>query len=115
MIVKSAEIECRGPMMKTSVPRLRSQHILDEQTLNTTSVMGSRWIPHTLKKPIVWARMKVKSAKWRSFVMKKGKTADNFRFSLSQTPIFTLSQCPVKTLGNIFDSTLRYVNDFQAQ
>ena len=46
--------------------------------------------------------------------MKKGKSADNFLFSLSETTITTLLECPVKSLGRIFDRTLRDTNAVQA-
>ena len=70
MIVKSAEIECRGPMMKTGVRQPLIRAYMDDLTVTTTSVMGSRWILRSLEKLIPWARMKFKPAKSRSFVMK---------------------------------------------
>ena len=51
--------------------------------------------------------MKFKPAKSSSFIMKKGRKADNFRFSLSGTTIPTLLEYPVKNLGKIFNNTLR--------
>ena len=58
--------------------------------------------------------MKFRPAKSRSFVMKKGRTADKFRFSIAGTMIPTLSECPVKSLGKIFDTTLRDTNAVRA-
>ena len=49
-------------------------------------------------------------AKSRSFVMKKGKKANTFRFLISVTTIQTLSECLIKSIGKIFNSTLRYTN-----
>ena len=103
MIVKSAEIECRGPMMKTEVRQPPIRAYMDDLTVTTTSVMGSRWILRSLEKLIAWARMKFKPAKSRSFVMKKGRTADNFRFPLSGTTIPTLSEYPLKSLGKYIE------------
>ena len=50
----------------------------------------------------------------RSFVMKKRRTADKFRFSIAGTMIPTLSECPVKSLGKIFNIILRDTNDVRA-
>ena len=58
-------------------------------------------------KLIKWVRMKFKPAKSRSFVMKKGKTADLSRFSLSGTTIPNMPECPVKSQGKFFNCTLR--------
>ena len=114
MIVKSAEIECRGPMMKTGVCQLPIRAYMDNLTVTTTSVMGSRWILRSLEKLIAWARMKFKLAKSRSFIMKKGRTADKFHFSIVGTMIPTLLECPIKSLGKIFDTTLRDTNAVRA-
>ena len=54
-----------------------------------------------------WARMSFKPAKSRSLVLKKGRVADKFRFSIAGTPIPTISEQPVKSLGKFFDSSLR--------
>ena len=96
--------------MKTGVRQPPIRAYMDDLTVTTTSVMGSRWILRSLEKLIAWARMKFKPAKSRSFVMRKGGTADKFRFSIAGTMIPTLSECPVKSLGKIFDTTLRDTN-----
>ena len=114
MIVKSAEIVCRGPMMKTGVRQPSIRAYMDDLTVTTTSVMGSRWILRSLEKLIAWVRMKFKSAKSRSFVLKKERTADKFRFSKAGTMLPALSEYPVKSLGKIFDTTLRVTNAVRA-
>ena len=63
---------------------------------------------------IAWARMKFKPAKSRSFVMKKGRTAYKFRFSIAGTTIPTLSEYSVKCIGKIFDTTQRDTNAVRA-
>ena len=100
--------------MKTGVRQPPIRAYMDDLTVTTTSVMGSRWILRSLEKLIAWARMKFKPTKSRSFVMKKGRTADKFRFSIAGTMIPTLSECPVKSLGKIFDTTLRDTNAVRA-
>ena len=113
MIVKSAEIKCRSPMMKTGVQQAPIRAYMDDLTVTTTSVMGSKWILRSLEKLIVWTRMKFKPAKSRSFVMKK-RTTDNFHFSIVGTMILTLLECPIKSLGKIFNITLRDTNTVRA-
>ena len=92
------KMEVRQPPIRAYMDNLQNQ------------LWGARWILRSLEKLIAWARMKFKPAKSRSFVMKKGRTADKFRFSIAGTMIPTLSECPVKSLGNIFNTTLRDTN-----
>ena len=80
---------------------------MDDLNVIKTSVMGSLWILHGREKLIAWVRRKFKPTKSRSFVVKRGKTPDNFRFSISLTMIPALSECPVKRKGKIFNDTLR--------
>lgn len=54
-----------------------------------------------------WARMLFKPTKSRSLVLKKGRVADKFRFSIAGTSIPTISEKPIKSLGKFFDSSLR--------
>jgi len=49
---------------------------MDDLTVTTTFVPGSRWILKGLEEMMTWARMSIKPAKSRSLVMKKGKTTD---------------------------------------
>ncbi len=80
---------------------------MDDLTITTTSVPGSRWILQGLERVITWARMSFKLSKSRSMVLKKGKVVDKFRFSISGTVIPTITEQPVKSLGKLFDSSLK--------
>lgn len=60
MIVKSAEVECRGPLTKSGVCQPPVRAFMDDLTVTTTSVPGSRWILQGLEKLITWARMTIK-------------------------------------------------------
>lgn len=91
--------------MNTGVRQPPIRAYMDDLTITTSSVTGSRWILRRLEKLITWARMCFKPAKSRSLVIKKGKVADNFRFSISGTTIPTLTDRPVKSLGKTFYST----------
>lgn len=80
---------------------------MDDLTITTTSVPGSRWILQGLERLITWARMTFKPSKSRSMVLKRGKVVDKFRFSISGTVIPTITEQPVKSLGKLFDSSLK--------
>lgn len=56
MIFKSAEVECRGPLMRSGVRQPPIRAFMDDPTVTTTSVPGSRWIFQGLEKLINWAR-----------------------------------------------------------
>ena len=107
MIVKSAEVECRGPIMKTGVRQPPIRAYMDDLTVTTSSVPGCRWILRGLEKLISWARMSLKPSKSRSVVLKKGKVVNKYRFTVAGTVIPTLSEKPVKSLGKIFNCTLK--------
>ncbi|XP_023810165.1 uncharacterized protein LOC105353972 [Oryzias latipes] len=107
MVVKAAEVECRGPLTKSVVRQPPIRAYMDDLTITTSSVPGSRWILKGLEKLITWARMSFKPSKSRSMVLKRGKVVDKFRFSISVTAIPTITEQPVKSLGKFFDSSLK--------
>ncbi|XP_077380867.1 uncharacterized protein LOC144020874 [Festucalex cinctus] len=107
MVVKAAEVECRGPLSRSGVRQPPIRAYMDDLTITTTSVPGCRWILQGLERHITWARMSFKPSKSRSMVLKRGKVMDKFRFSISGTEIPTISEQPVKSLGKLFDATLR--------
>ena len=90
------------------------QRIHGRPAVTITSVMGSRWTQRSLEKLIAWVSMKIKPAKSRLFVVKKGRTADKSHLSIAGTMIPTSSVCPVKSLGKIFNITLRDTNTIRA-
>lgn len=73
MVVKAAEVECRGPLSKSGVRQPPIRAYMDDLTITTTSVPGSRWILQGLEKLITWARMNFKPSKSRSMVLKEGE------------------------------------------
>lgn len=82
MIVKSAEVECRGPMSRSGTWQPPIRAFMDDLTVTAASVPGCRWLLQGLQRLILWARMSFKPAKSRSLVLKKGKVANLFRFTL---------------------------------
>ncbi|XP_067296477.1 uncharacterized protein [Pseudorasbora parva] len=107
MIVKSAEVECRGPKSKSGTRQPPIRAFMDDLTVMTTSVPGCRWLLQGLERLISWARMSFKPAKSRSLVLKKGKVSDRFRFTLGETMIPSVTEKPAKSLGKFFDSSLK--------
>ncbi|XP_061589349.1 uncharacterized protein LOC133454644 [Cololabis saira] len=114
MLVKSAEVECRGPLTNSGMRQPPIRAFMDDLTVTTTSVPGCRWILQGLERLISWARMNFKPAKSRSLVVRKGKVTDRFRFSIGATEIPSVGEKPVKSLGKIYDCTLKNTAALQA-
>lgn len=113
MIVKSAEVECRGPLSKSGTRQPPIRAFMDDLTVTTTSVPGCRWLLQGLERLVSWARMSFKPAKSRSLVLKKGKVVDRFRFAIGGTPIPLVTEKSVKSLGKVFNSSLRDTDALQ--
>ncbi|XP_039504261.1 uncharacterized protein LOC120460516 [Pimephales promelas] len=107
MLVKSAEVECRGPLSRTGTRQPPIRAFMEDLTVTTTTVPGCRWLLRGLEQLITWARMSFKPAKSRSLVLRKGKVADQFRFMLGDTRIPSVSEKPVKSLGKLFTHNLK--------
>ncbi len=107
MIVKSAEVECRGPMSRSGTRQPPIRAFMDDLTVTAASVPECRWLLQGLQRLILWARMSFKPAKSRSLVLKKGKVVDRFHFTLEGSQIPSVTERPVKSLGKIFDSSLK--------
>ncbi|KAF7653375.1 hypothetical protein LDENG_00083870 [Lucifuga dentata] len=115
MLVKPAEVECRGPLTKSGVHQnLRSYHHQKDLMVTTTSVPGCRWILQGLVGLIAWARMWFKPAKSRALVLKQGKVMDKFCFSLGGIQILSITEKPVRSLGKVFDCTLNDTASLQS-
>lgn len=106
MVAKAVEVECSGLLSKFGVrqPPIRAR--MDDLTVSSSSVLGSRWILQVLERLIKWARMISKPAKSRSLFLKKSKVIDKFHFMLEDTPIPTINEKPVKSLRKLFDHSL---------
>lgn len=63
IVVKSAEVECRGPLTKSGVRQPPIRAYMDDLTVTTSLVPGSRWILQGLGRIISWGRMKFASLK----------------------------------------------------
>ena len=89
MLVKAAEVECRGPLSRSGVRQSPIRAYMDDLTV-TTSVMGRRWLLKGLERNMTWARMYFKPAKSRSLVLKK--VMEKVRFTVAGETIPTLSE-----------------------
>ena len=107
MLVKAAEVECRGPLSRSGVRQSPIRAYMDDLTVTTTSVMGGRWLLKGLERNMTWARMYFKPAKSRSLVLKKGKIMEKVRLTVAGETIPTLSEKPIKSLGKTFNSSLK--------
>ena len=82
MLVKTAEVECRGLLSKSGIRQPPIRAFMDDLTVTTSSVTGSRWLLKGLEQSTTWARMSFKPAKSRSLVLKKGKLMERVRFTI---------------------------------
>ena len=105
MLVKAAEVECRGPLSRSGVRQSPIRAYMDDLTVITTSVMGGRWLLKGFERNMTWARMYFKPVKSRSLVLKKGM--EKVRFTVARETIPTLSEKPIKSLGKTFNSSLK--------
>lgn len=80
---------------------------MDDITVTPTSVPRYRWLLQGLKWLITWARMSSKPAKSRFLVLRKGKVAGQFCFTLGDTKILSVSEKPLKSLGKMVTSNLK--------
>ena len=71
LIVKSAEKECKGPVMTSGVRQPPAKAFMDDLTIATTHTVQTRWLLGGLEKLIKGARMKINAKKSRSVVLKK--------------------------------------------
>lgn len=84
MIVKSAELECRGPRPHSGTCQPAIRAFMDDLTKSRCQDAGgsSKGL-----NPIRRARMGFKPTKSRSLVVKKGKVTDRFRFNIEGSMI----------------------------
>ncbi|XP_038154112.1 uncharacterized protein LOC119791846 [Cyprinodon tularosa] len=107
MLAKSTEVQCRGPLTKSGVRQPPIRAFMDDLTVTTSNVPGSRWILKGLEELTTWARMTFKPAKSRSLVLKRGKVINKFIFTLGGTQIPSITEKPMKSLGKVFNCSLR--------
>ena len=106
-MVKSAENQCKGPVMKSGIRQPPAKAFMDDRTIATNYSVQTRWHLRSLEEIISWARMKFNAKKSRSMVLKKGGIDNRMRFRIEGELIPTVSKAPIKCLGKTFDDTLK--------
>lgn len=107
MLVKSAEVQCRGPLTKSAIQQPSIRAFMEDLTLTTPNVPGSRQILKGLEELNTWSRMTFKPVESRFLVLKKGKVTNKFHFTFGSTQILSITNKPVKSLGKVFDCSLK--------
>lgn len=113
IMVRSARAEGEGVPLggEQCLPAIRA--FMDDLTLISPSVNGTRRMLDRLVELMNWAHMRFKPAKSRSLVLKKGKIVDCM-FDVGNARIPTISEAPVKSLGRWYTSDLRDVSQVGA-
>ena len=105
LVIKSLEVECRSPLIRTGVqPSMRAY--IDDLNESNSSVSGCRAIRQDFDKLILWVRLSFKPTKSRSVVSKKGKVDDKFNFILPRAMTPILTENPIKSKGKKFHCSL---------
>lgn len=115
MLIKAAEVECRGPLSRSGIRQPPIRAYMDDLTVTATSVAGCHWLLQGLERLFTWARMVFKPAESRSLVLRKVKVEDKYRLSLAGALIPSVSKKPVESLGKIFNSTLKETAAVQSE
>ena len=103
LMVKSAEKECKSPVMKSGIRQPPAKAFMDDLTIATTHTIQARWLLSGLESINKWARMKFNAKKSRSMILKKGKQEARFRFKFYGNIIPTVAEQPIKCLGKVFN------------
>jgi hypothetical protein len=98
LLINAAQRETRGPKTESGTYLPSSRGFMDDLTLTTATHVQARWMLSALIDVAPWARMKFKTAKSRSLIIKKGKTTDIFKLSVQDEEIPSIVERPIKCL-----------------
>jgi hypothetical protein len=110
MIIKAAETQCRGPVMRSGVRQKPIKAYMDDMTLTTQAPQGARWILNELDRLLNLARMEFKAKKCRSLVIVKGKIKD-MHYKIQSDIMPTIYEEPIKYLGKWYNSSLKDISN----
>ena len=110
MLLKAGEKQCRGPKAVDGTRHPPCRAFMDDITVMTSSITGTRWILTALEKMANWARMVFKPAKSRSLSIEKGVLTKQ-HFQIQGEVIPTIQGERIKCLGKYFDETLKDVHN----
>lgn len=88
LLLKAGGMQCRGPKADDGMRHPACRVFMDDVTVMTPSVQGTRWILTALENMATWSRLQFKSEKSRSLSILKGKLSRNiFSIQGSEIPI----------------------------
>ena len=73
LLLKAAGMQCRGPKADDDTRHPSCRAFMDDVTVMTPSIQGTRWILSALEKMATWSRMQFNPKKSRSLSILKGK------------------------------------------
>lgn len=106
LLLKAGGMQCKGPMAEDGIRHPACRAFMDDITVMTPSIQGTRWVLSSLEKMATWARLQFKPGKSRSLCLLNGRIADNI-FSIQGLEIPTIQEQRIRCLGKNYDDTLR--------
>ncbi|XP_052267689.1 uncharacterized protein LOC127869268 [Dreissena polymorpha] len=97
LLINAAQRETRGPKTESGIYLPSSRGFMDDLTLTTTTQVQARWMLTVLTDVASWGKMK--AAKSRSLVIKKGQTTERFKLYVQNEEIPSIVTSPIKRLG----------------
>lgn len=106
LLLKAGESQCKGPIAGDGTRHPACRAFMDDITVMTPSIVGTRWVLSSLEKMATWARMQFKPGKSRSLCLLKGALTRS-SFSIQGMEIQTIQEERKRCLGKSYDSTLK--------
>ncbi|XP_077352497.1 uncharacterized protein prkg2l isoform X1 [Festucalex cinctus] len=106
LLLKAGESQCKGPTALDDTRHPACRAFMDDITVMTPFILGTRWVLSALEKMATWARMQFKPGKSRSLCILKGNLSNN-TFSIQGSEIPTIHEKRIRCLGKSYDSTLK--------
>lgn len=113
LLLKAAGMQCRGPKANDDTRHPSCRAFMDDVTVMTPSMQGTRWILSSLEKMATWSRMQFNPKKSRSLSILKGKLTKSI-FSIQGSEIPTIQDQDIRCLGKNYDSTLKDGENLQS-
>ena len=96
----------RGPKTESGIYLPSSRGFMDDLTFTTATHVQARWMLAALTDVASWGRMKFKTVKSRSLVIKKGQMTERFKLYVQNEEIPSIVANPIKCPGKWFDASL---------
>ncbi|XP_026059304.1 uncharacterized protein LOC113043970 [Carassius auratus] len=106
LLITAAEKEYRGPSMESGIRQPPIRVFMDDLTITTSTHVQARWILKALEDGVTWARMKFKTRKSRSMLIRNGKVTSKFQLRVQGETIPSTEENPIKCLGKCYNASL---------